>query len=289
MIAHVTSQLSRDRAESTNHSLHKFDLFNPRSFLLRELIVQRGVMEWSPEEIAFVVEEFFASQKSIITAQRRFRRHFAKKTAPFRKVILRAVTNFRKTGNTAKRISSGRPRTSRSEANCALVENAIARSPSKSTRRLSQQVHIPRTSVMRIMTHDLKLYPYKVQIVQQILPADKVQRKAFSEWIINKCRDDNDFLLLLIASDEAHFNLSVYVNKQNFRFWARENPQNLHERPLHSKRVTVWCAMTSSCVIGPYFFEDDQGAAVTVTAERYNIIVRIAFTEFTFGIESILL
>ena len=60
------------------------------------------------------------------------------------------------------------------------------------------------------------------------------------------------------------------MNKQNFRFWARENPQNLHEKPLHSERVTVWCAMTSSCVIGPYFFEDDQDAAVTVTAERYN-------------------
>ena len=123
---------------------------------------------------------------------------------------------------------------------------------------------------MRILNQDLKLYPYKVQIVHQLLPPDEVQRKAFSEWIINMCRDDNNFLEHLIASDEAHFNLSGYVNKQNIRFWARENPQKLHEKPLHSERVTVWCAMTSTCVIGPYFFEDEQGAPVTVTAERYN-------------------
>ena len=45
----------------------------------------------------------FASQKTILTAPRRFRRHFGEKTAaPSRKVIFGAVTNFRKTGNTQR-------------------------------------------------------------------------------------------------------------------------------------------------------------------------------------------
>ena len=114
------------------------------------------------------------------------------------------------------------------------------------------------------------LKTYKIQIVHHLLPPDKVQRKAFSQWIINMCRDDNDFLEHLIASDEAHFNLSGHVDKQNIRFGARENPQKLHEKPLHSEKVTVWCAMTPTCVIGPYFFKDGQGAPVTITAERYN-------------------
>ena len=38
---------------------------------------------------------------------------------------------------------------------------------------------------------------------------------------------------------EAHFHLSSFVNKQNFRYWSQSNPRELHERPLHSERVTV--------------------------------------------------
>ena len=42
-------------------------------------------------------------------------------------------------------------------------------------------------------------------------------------------------------SDEAHFSLSGYVNKQNMRFWAKENPMEIKDVPLHSERVTVQC------------------------------------------------
>ncbi|KAG7172038.1 hypothetical protein Hamer_G001014 [Homarus americanus] len=62
----------------------------------------------------------------------------------------------------------------------------------------------------------------------------------------------------LLLSDEAHFQLSSYVNKQNNWFWADVNPQELHEKPLHSKKVTVWCAISLECVIDPYFFEEQD-------------------------------
>ena len=58
------------------------------------------------------------------------------------------------------------------------------------------------------------------------------------------------------------------VNKQNFRYWSQNNPHELHQRPLHSPKVTVWCAMGSFGVWGPYFFEE-KGATVTVTSDRY--------------------
>jgi hypothetical protein len=73
--------------------------------------------------------------------------------------------------------------------------------------------------------------------------------------------DDPQLIDNLWMSDEAHFHLSGYVNKHNFRYWAAANPQQLHERPLHSDKVTIWCAISSNGVIGPYFFENDDGHA----------------------------
>jgi hypothetical protein len=73
----------------------------------------------------------------------------------------------------------------------------------------------------------------------------------------------------LLMSDEAHFHLSGFVNEQNFHYWSATNPIELHERPLHSSKVIVWCAIPSFGIIGPYFFEDERERAVTVTRPRY--------------------
>ena len=75
-------------------------------------------------------------------------------------------------------------------------------------------------------------------------------------------------------SDEAHFHLNGFVNKQNCRFWAKENPRAVHQSELHPVKCTVWCAITSNKIIEPYFFEDDDGNAVTVTGERYRAMLR---------------
>ena len=64
------------------------------------------------------------------------------------------------------------------------------------------------------------------------------------------------------------------MNKQNCRYWAPENPQELHKRPLHSERLTVWCGIASFGVLGPYFFENNKGAAVTVTSKCYVAMLR---------------
>ncbi|GFU68559.1 uncharacterized protein TNCV_3064831 [Trichonephila clavipes] len=52
-----------------------------------------------------------------------------------------------------------------------------------------------------------------------------------------------DFHKRILFSDEAHFWLNGYVNKQNCRIWNEANPQVYVETPLHpEKTLTVWCA-----------------------------------------------
>ncbi|GFU72535.1 uncharacterized protein TNCV_22171 [Trichonephila clavipes] len=48
-----------------------------------------------------------------------------------------------------------------------------------------------------------------------------------------------------LFSDEAHFWLNGYVNKQNCRHWSEANPQVYVETPLHPEKLTVWCALLS--------------------------------------------
>ncbi|KAI5695648.1 hypothetical protein M8J75_001353 [Diaphorina citri] len=79
--------------------------------------------------------------------------------------------------------------------------------------------------------------------------------------------NDNDNITLF-TSDEAHFHLNGFVNRQNFRYWGAENPRELHEKPLHSPRVTVWCAVGKNTVIGPYFFEEN-GRHLTMLNEFF--------------------
>jgi len=70
-------------------------------------------------------------------------------------------------------------------------------------------------------------------------------------------------------NDEAHFRLSRFVNKQNFHYWSATNPIELHERLLHSSKVTVWCTISSFGIVGPNFFEDERERTVTVIGPRY--------------------
>ena len=82
----------------------------------------------------------------------------------------------------------------------------------------------------------------------------------------------------IIFSDEAHFDLGGYVNKQNCRIWDTENPHSYIEKPTHPKRVTVWCGFWSKHIIGQFFFENEQAEAVTVNGDRY----RAMLNEFLF-------
>jgi hypothetical protein len=81
---------------------------------------------------------------------------------------------------------------------------------------------------------------------------------------------------VVFFSDEAHFHLSGCVNKQNFRYWSENNARVIHQKPLHSDRATVWCAVSRMGIIGPYFFEEGNRAA-TVNSERYVSILQNYF------------
>ena len=78
----------------------------------------------------------------------------------------------------------------------------------------------------------------------------------------------------IIFSDEAHFDLGGYVNKQNCRIWGTENPHAYIEKPMHLKRVTARWRYWPRDIIGQFFFENEQGEAVTINGDRYRAILK---------------
>ncbi|GFS86106.1 DUF4817 domain-containing protein [Trichonephila clavipes] len=72
---------------------------------------------------------------------------------------------------------------------------------------------------------------------------DHQERHRFVEWTQNEIAVVPDFHKRILFSDEAHFWLNGYVNKQNCRIWRETNPQVYVETPLHPEKLTVWCAL----------------------------------------------
>ena len=98
--------------------------------------------------------------------------------------------------------------------------------------------------------------------------------QRWTKWACDRLTEDADFgKKKIIFSDEAHFDLVEYVNKQNCRIWGTENPHAYTEKPTHPKRVTVWCWFWFRTIIGQFFFENEQGEAVTVNGDRYRAML----------------
>ncbi|GFV79511.1 transposable element Tc3 transposase [Trichonephila clavipes] len=104
-------------------------------------------------------------------------------------------------------------------------------------------------------------------------PMPEIIFKIFVVWSQNEIAVVPDFHKRILFSDEAHFWLNGYVNKQNCRIWSEANPQVYVETPLHPEKLTVWCALWSGGIIGPYFFKNDEGHNVTVNGDRYRAMI----------------
>ncbi|GFU11569.1 hypothetical protein TNCV_4492031 [Trichonephila clavipes] len=78
---------------------------------------------------------------------------------------------------------------------------------------------------------------------------DPQARRRFVEWAQNEIAVVPDFHKRILFSDEAHFWLNGYVNKQNCRIWSEANPQVYVETPLHPEKLTVWCALWAGGIL----------------------------------------
>ena len=77
---------------------------------------------------------------------------------------------------------------------------------------------IAQTTLWRIMRKYLGLHAFKIKLTQELKPLDHLKRRNISNWALAKFEENEEFHHKIIFSDEAHFWLNDFVNKQNMRY-----------------------------------------------------------------------
>ena len=83
----------------------------------------------------------------------------------------------------------------------------------------------------------------------------KITSKEKTACAFLRLTDDETFLSHLIISDEAHFHIDGYVNKQNYRFWGVliEHQLNMHDFWFQQDGATAHMAKETMTVLRAAF------------------------------------
>ena len=120
-------------------------------------------------------------------------------------------------------------------------------------RRLSRETGLSVGSCHYALRKSLKLYPYRMSSLHELIPTDCQKRVDYCQWF-QQHMDDNA-LDMTFFSDEAWIHLSGYINSQNTRIWSAHNPHEFVESPLHPLKIGIWMAMSRRRIVGLIFFQ----------------------------------
>uniref|UniRef100_A0A669CZ07 DUF4817 domain-containing protein n=1 Tax=Oreochromis niloticus TaxID=8128 RepID=A0A669CZ07_ORENI len=175
--------------------------------------------------------------------------------------VSKLLAKFRETGSVLDLSKCGRKKTVTNEETSVAVLASFSKSPQRSTRHMSLESGISRTSLWRILaTH--KWHPYKLQLLQHLNEDDPDRRTEFAEWAKQKLEQDPQFTQKILFSDEANFYVNGEVNKQNHRYWSDTNPHWMDpSKTVGTTKVMVWCGIWGTTIVGPFFINGNLKAA----------------------------
>ncbi len=145
-----------------------------------------------------------------------FETKFPDVPSPNKTTIMRMVKNFRNgifENRTCNRLKNVLTPEKLSEIKSKFEANGQT-----SVREVSSQIRVSRMSVHRA-TRMLKLKPYKVNVAQELLPADSLKRVAFWQWLLDEFNGNTNIGKFdnFFFSDEEWFTLDGYINSQLYR------------------------------------------------------------------------
>ena len=220
------------------------------------------------KEIKIQIVILFSKSQSYVQVQRDLKAK-GYKEKPTRLTIKKVFNRFIETGSVADRPKSGRPEKFTKKQK-SKIKDIYEMKPKSTLREISQQTDMSRSTVWSFMHNSLSLKSYKIQIHQHLHEEDFDRRVQTAEVVLPYL-NDTSFEKLIFFSDESTFHISGYVHKENCRIWGTEKPSEFYEHHYNTPKTNVWCAMSSDCIIGPYFFDEN------VTGQNYLNMLKTFF------------
>ena len=222
-------------------------------------------MVFSQEQRVSIVEFYFRTL-SCCEVRNLFSNRYSTISPPSNEAIRNIVQKFKETGSINDR-EKKRAKTVLTNECVDDIRDKISAAPNTSVRKLSTQCNISYGSVRNALKKSLHYHPYKINVIQELKPADYAKRLNYCNWFLSFIQNNPDILDLVYFTDEAYFHLNGYVNSQNYRTWASENPHQFIETPLFPEKVGVWCAISKKRIIGPIYFSEP------LNSDRYTDIL----------------
>ena len=165
-------------------------------------------------ERASIIKWYYDSQGSFIATQRRFRRFYNSRKAPHHQTIINIIKKLEENSTIQDLSRKVAPVTARTPSNIRKMKDKLADSPHRSSRRLSRELQLSRTTVRRILHDDLNLFSNKIQILQKQDDLQKEKRVIFSNLMAEKIEKGEIDVLDIDWSDETHFDLNGQVKSK---------------------------------------------------------------------------
>jgi hypothetical protein len=127
--------------------------------------------------------------------------------------------------------------------------------PHTSSRKAASIFNVGQTSIIRTLKEN-KMHPYKMTPTQELMEDDFDRRVHFCEEIMTMLDDNVIQLEHVMFSDECTFTVTGHANRQNCRYWSRENPHWMREdHTQFPEKVNVWAGIIGDHIIGPLFID----------------------------------
>ena len=212
----------------------------------------------------------FAKAPSPSTVRREFLLHFKIKGRAAKSYTLikftRVRDHFNETGSIHKK-KQIKTKPKRTEAVIQEAKTFFEEIPSCSLRKASQQISPTKTTLWRIVRHDLRLRFYHYTSVQPLTDAHKAQRRQFCQWILQQ---PSNIVDRIIWTDEKFFCLHQKPHRKNDGVWANENPRNICEtNDRNDVKVMIFVAIINGMVPIVHAFLDDDGHLLSVNRVSY--------------------
>ena len=146
---------------------------------------------------------------------------------------------------------AGWPQTVRTSDVEEHVLHDIENNSATSSRQVACQHGVSQRTVICIL-HDNRYYPYHLQCVQGLSPADFPPQKRFCCRLVQQAVTIMGFLSSVLFTDEATFGHDGIITLHNSHLQATDNPQGMVEASYQQWfSINVWAGIIADHLLGP--------------------------------------